>query len=147
MGQKSRHMFISLSFLHKVRIQSQTATSKRGGTTCFVCFAFYFFLPTVLVSGFPDVSADKESPCNTWDTGSIPGLGGSPGGGHGNPLQYSCLENPMDRGAWQARVHGVAEESDMTEHTHCTSEGRPDHVTSKYATLVYSWCWIKGKRK
>jgi len=42
------------------------------------------------------------------DTGSIPGLGRSPGGGHGNPLQYSCLENPMDRGAWRATVHRVA---------------------------------------
>ena len=41
------------------------------------------------------------------DSGSIPGLGRSPGGGHGNPLQYSCLENPMDRGAWRATVHGV----------------------------------------
>ena len=43
------------------------------------------------------------------DAGSIPGLGRSPGGGHGNPLQYSCLENPMDRGAWQPTVHGVAQ--------------------------------------
>ena len=42
------------------------------------------------------------------DTGSIPGLGRSPGGGHGNPLQYSYLENPMDRGAWQATVHRIA---------------------------------------
>ena len=42
------------------------------------------------------------------DKGPIPGSGKSPGGGHGNPLQYSCLENPMDRGAWQATVHGVA---------------------------------------
>ena len=41
------------------------------------------------------------------DTGSIPGLGRSPGGGQGNPLPYSCLENPMDRGAWQATAHGV----------------------------------------
>ena len=41
------------------------------------------------------------------DTGSIPGSGRSPGGGHGNPLEYSCLDNPMDRGAWQATVHGV----------------------------------------
>ena len=50
------------------------------------------------------------------DAGSIPGLGKSPGGGHGNPLQYSCLENPVDRGAWQATVHRVAE-SDTTEAT------------------------------
>ena len=42
------------------------------------------------------------------DVGSTPGSGRSPAGGHGNPLQYSCLENPMDRGAWQASVHGVA---------------------------------------
>ena len=48
------------------------------------------------------------------DSGSILGLGRSPGGGHGHPLQYSCLENPMDRGAWQATVHRNAE-SDMTE--------------------------------
>ena len=46
----------------------------------------------------------KESACNAGDLGSIPGLGGSPGRGHGNPLQYSCLENPTDRGAWQVMV-------------------------------------------
>ena len=53
----------------------------------------------------------KESTCNVGDAGdmgSIPGSGRSPGGGHGNPLQYSCLENPMDRGAWRATVYGVA---------------------------------------
>ena len=50
------------------------------------------------------------------DTGSIPGSGRSPGGGHGNPLQYSCLENPMDRGAWQNPPWG-RKESDMTEVT------------------------------
>ena len=49
------------------------------------------------------------------DTGSIPGLGRSPREGSGNPLQYSCLENPMDRGTWPATVHGVSE-SDVTEH-------------------------------
>ena len=46
--------------------------------------------------------------------GSIPESGRSPGGGNGNPLQYSCLKNPMDRGDWQATVHGVAKESDTT---------------------------------
>ena len=49
----------------------------------------------------------NESTCNAGDPGSIPGSGRSPGEGNGNPLQYSCLENPMDRGAWQAIVHGV----------------------------------------
>ena len=49
------------------------------------------------------------------DAGLIPGWGKSPGGGHGNPLKYSFLENPMDRGAWQATVHGVATEWDTTE--------------------------------
>ena len=55
---------------------------------------------------------DKESVGNAGDTGDAglnPGSGRSPGGGHGNPLQYSCLENPMDRGAWWATVHGVAQ--------------------------------------
>ena len=49
----------------------------------------------------------KASACNAGDLGSIPGLGRSPGEGNGNPLQYSCLENPMDGGAWWATVHGV----------------------------------------
>ena len=61
----------------------------------------------------------KNPPANARDirdTGLIPGMGRSPGGGHGNPLQYSCLENPMDIGAWHT-VHGVAKSLDMTEAT------------------------------
>ena len=58
--------------------------------------------------GFPGGSDGKESTCSAVDLGSIPGLGRSPGGENGNPLQYSCLENSMDRGTWQATVHGVA---------------------------------------
>ena len=60
--------------------------------------------------GFPDSSVGKESTCNTGDTGEadlIPGSGRSPGGGNGNPLQHSYLENPMDRGTQQATVRGV----------------------------------------
>ena len=60
--------------------------------------------------GFPGGSDDKESACHEGDPGdasSIPGSGRSPGEGNGNPLQYSCLDNSMDRGAWQAIVHGV----------------------------------------
>ena len=58
--------------------------------------------------GFPDGSVGKESTGNAGDSGSRPGLGRSPGGGHGNTLQYSCLENLMDRGAWWVTVHRVA---------------------------------------
>ena len=60
---------------------------------------------------------DKESACqcrDTRDSGSIPGSGRSPGKGNGNPLQSSCLGNPMVRGAWWATVHGIVKESDMT---------------------------------
>ena len=57
--------------------------------------------------GFPHSSVGKESAFSVGDLGSSPGLERSPGEGKGNPLQYACLENPMDRGAWQATVHGV----------------------------------------
>ena len=57
--------------------------------------------------GFPGGSDGKESACNARDPDSIPGSGRSPGEGKGHPVQYSCLENSMDRGAWQATVHGV----------------------------------------
>ena len=70
---------------------------------------------TTLMMGFPGSLDGKESTYNAEDLGSIPALGRSPGGGHGNPLQYSCLENPMNRGAWWTTVHGVAKSRDMTE--------------------------------
>ena len=60
-----------------------------------------------LTLSFPSGTDGKESACNVGDLGLIHGLGRSPGGEHGNPLQYSCLEIPLDRGAWQATVHGV----------------------------------------
>ena len=63
---------------------------------------------------FPGGSVVKNSPANAGDSGSIPGLRRSPGEGNGNPLLYSCLGNPMARGAWWAIVHGVSKESDMT---------------------------------
>ena len=58
--------------------------------------------------GFPGSSVGKESACSARDPDFIPGSGRTPGEGNGNPLQYSCLENPVDRGVWQATVHGVA---------------------------------------
>ena len=72
--------------------------------------------------GFLGGSDGEESACNVGDLGSIPGLGRSPREGKGYPLQYSCLGNPMDRGAWWATVHGAANTRDITERlTHRTA--------------------------
>ena len=62
----------------------------------------------VVIVDFPGGSEGKASACNAGDLGWIPGSGRSPGEGNGTPLQHCCLENPMDGGAWQAAVHGVA---------------------------------------
>jgi len=64
--------------------------------------------------GFPGGSVVRNPLANAVDVGSVHGSGRSPAGGNGNPLQYSCLGNPIDRGAWQATVHGVAKELNMT---------------------------------
>ena len=69
------------------------------------CLPFFF---SSHFSEFPGGSDGKEPACNARDLGLIPGLGRSPGGGNGNPLQYSCLENSMDRRVWWTTVHGVA---------------------------------------
>ena len=88
-------------------------------------------------------SEDKASACNAGDPGSIPGLGRSPGEGNGNPLQYSCLENPTDRGAWWATVHGFAKSrtrlSDFT-HTHTTVNKT---VVGSSNFTIYSVGWRK----
>ena len=73
------------------------------------CAIQYVLLITYMIYvQFPGGSDGKASACNAGDPGSIPESGSSPGEGNGNPLQHSCLENPMDRGAWQATVRGVA---------------------------------------
>ena len=76
----------------------------------------------VLVQGLPDGSEDEESARNARDVGSIPGffVGRSPGGGHGNSLHYSCLENSMDRGSWRATVHGVTKSRTLLRTKHST---------------------------
>ena len=74
--------------------------------------AYYAELNTILT--FSGGSDGKGSAYNAGDLGSISGEGRSPGDGNGNPLQYSCLQNPMDKGVWRAIVHGVTKESDMT---------------------------------
>ena len=85
------------------------------------CFLFFYYVikeytkfpsrPKQCHRGPPQLLSSKEFICNAGDSGDmalVPGLGRSPGGVHGNPLQYSCLENPMDRGAWWATVHRVS---------------------------------------
>ena len=79
-----------------------------------VCVSLNHFM------AFPMALVVKNLPANAGDAGdpgSIPGSGRSPGGGHDNPLQYSCLENPVNRGAWRATVHGVSKESDTGKAT------------------------------
>ena len=65
------------------------------------------YAPFNCLAVFPCSSVGKETACKAGDSGLIPELGRSPGEGNGNPLQYSCLENPMDRGAWWAIVYGI----------------------------------------
>ena len=76
---------------------------------------------TQVALGFPGGSDGKESTCNVGDMGSIPGLGNSPGGGHGKPLQYSCLENPHGQRSLMGFCPQACKEYDMTEQlsTHC----------------------------
>ena len=74
----------------------------------------FMFFALILDLGFPGGSDGKESACNMGDLGLIPGSGRFPEEGNGNALPNSCLENPIDSGAWWATVHGVAKESDTT---------------------------------
>ena len=90
-------------------------------------------LPTPVFLGFPCGSAGKESACNKGDLGSIPWLGRSPGEGNGSPLQYSCLENPMDRGAWRATVHGVT----RVRNNLATKPPQPCS-----SSVTKSWTWL-----
>ena len=87
---------------------------------------FHKLSAVVIKQGFPGDTVVKNTPTNAGrarDSGSIPGLGRSPGTGNGNPLLYSCLENQMDRGAWWATVHGVAKSrTRLSSHTHIHSD-------------------------
>ena len=90
----------------QVPTESTTATGIKGTGPIFIFYTPPFIDATSWM-GFPGGSDDKESACSAWEAGSIPGSRRSPGVGNGNPLQYSCLENPRDRGAWWATVHRV----------------------------------------
>ena len=93
---------------------------------------------TLLLPAFPGSSAGKESACDAGDLSSIPGSGRSPKGGDGYPLPYSCLENPMDRGAWQATVHGVTKSQAQLKRlsTHVLGEYLPCSQTLRCFTCI-----------
>ena len=89
------------------------------------------------VLGFPGGSVVKNSPANAGDSGSIPGSGRSPGERNGNPLQYSCLGNPMDWGGWWDTVHGVTKALDTTE---WLNNNNNDHLTGWGESLDHPPC-------
>ena len=106
------------------------------------------FSITTHLLGIPDGSDSKESICNVGVLGLIPGLGRSPGEGNSNPLQYSCLENPMDRGAWKATVHGGHKELDTTErltYNHLLNVN-PNHNEISSHTSQNNYCQKENKR-
>ena len=93
---------------------------------------------TVRLRGFPGASDGKESACNAGDPGSVPEVGRSPGEGNGNPLQYSCLENPMHREAWQATVHGVTKSQTQPSNEHTQSDCIVEsHLNGRQAALAH----------
>ena len=101
----------------------QTATGAMSGY-CTEQFLLELLRYASGIQGFPHSSVSKASACSAGDPGSIPGSGRSSGEGNSNPVQYSCLENPMDRRVWQATVHGgtrvghsLATESQAVQHT------------------------------
>ena len=106
------------------------------------CWSFSI-LPAYLIGktlAHPSGAVVKNPPAKAGDargSDSIPGLGKSPGGGNGNPLQYSCLKNPMDRGAWQAIVHGVAKSwTQLSDWTHTQRSGKLLPYRKKVAVEV-----------
>ena len=98
--------------------------------------------------GFPSGSNSKESACNVGDLVLIPGWEGSPGEGNGYPLQYSCLENPMDRGAWRAAVHGVAKSQTRLSNSHFRFHTNIYYLTwflwIRIQARLSQWFWFRA---
>ena len=93
------------------------------------------------------MSYGKESVCNAGDLGSIPGSGRSPGKGNGNPLQCSCLENPMARGAWWATVHGIAKNWTQLSYQHTSKAPKWKSLLSSLVFWFLLFCVFKEFRK
>ena len=92
------------------------------------CRVLVYALDPTSGYSFPGGSEGKESACCVGDVGLIPGWGRSPGEENGNPLQYSCLENSMDRGTWQATVHGIAKSRPVVTREHLPKLGKIQEV-------------------
>ena len=107
---------VSLSFLVLMYLSDNILLNNTTNNIFNYVSMYYILLYACvfLYTGFPGGSAVENLPANSGDAGSIPGSGRSPGERNGKLLQYSCLGNPMDRGAWQAIIHGVTKELDMT---------------------------------
>ena len=97
-----------------IRLKPKSQSVMEGHNCRIKTFGFILLLIVTVRRNFPCDSVVKDLPAMARDAGLIPGSGTSPGGENGNPLQYSCLENPMDRGSWPASVHGVTKESYVT---------------------------------
>ena len=110
------------------------------------CWSLIFKERNSVIQGLSCGSEVKEYACYAGAPGSIPELGRSPREGNGNPLQHSCLENPMNRGAWWAIVHEVTKQSDRTEHSTHTDTHRHTH-THRSSIISGSWCSARGQPK
>ena len=106
------HTVGTINHLHRnVKCSFEVYQGVLQADFCFLNHKVAYFKPVLLPRGFPGGASGKEPACQfrrQRETGLIPEWRRSPGGGHGNPFQYSCLQNPMDRGAWWATVYGVA---------------------------------------
>ena len=126
---------------------------KRNKTVSFV--ETWIDLDSAIQSDFPHCSLGKESVCNAGDPGLIPGSGRSPGEGNSNPLPYSCLENPMDRGAWQATVHGVTRVGlnlSTSPHTEWSKSERGKQISYINAYVwnlekLYKWAYLQSRNR
>ena len=119
---------------------------RQGPKTTVLKVAYFCKIEISYKHSFPGGSDSKELACNAGDLGSIPGSGRSPGGGNGNPLQSSCLGNPMDRGAWWATVHGaqrVGQDGATNVHMSTVSQTRGLHISPCAAVAL--WKVVPGK--
>ena len=104
------------------KVRHDLATEQQQNATC-------------IHMGFPGGSVSKESACNAGGVGSVSESGRSPGGRHGNPLQYSCLKNPMDRGTWRAPVHGVERSRTRLSNSHTHTHTHTHTYTHTHAHI------------